>query len=75
MGNRKTGERKLPEIDYEALMKPAKPGKWYLFKLRIKKFFGMNVILCNSCRWDWRSACHNRERPNATWCPDYQKKG
>lgn len=75
MKDRKTGEKKLPEIDYEALMKPAKPGKWDNFKLRIKRFLGMNTFLCNTCRWDWRGACHNRERPNATWCPDYRKKG
>jgi hypothetical protein len=44
-------------------------------KIRIKKMMGMNVLLCDSCKWDWRSACHNAERPNAIWCLDYEKKG
>jgi len=45
------------------------------FKLGVKKALGMNIFLCTSCKWNWRSACHRPERPNATWCPDYTKKG
>jgi hypothetical protein len=44
-------------------------------KIRIKRALGMNVILCASCRWNWRGACTRPERPNAVWCPDYKKKG
>jgi len=44
-------------------------------KLRVKKSLGMNIFLCDSCKWNWRTACHRPERPNATWCPDYVKKG
>ncbi len=44
-------------------------------KIRIKHALGMNVILCDSCKWDWRSACHNPARPNATSCKDYKKRG
>jgi hypothetical protein len=44
-------------------------------KIRIKRALGMNIILCDSCKWDWRSACHHPERPNAVWCPDWEKKG
>ncbi len=45
-------------------------------KSKIKKFLGMkDAILCNTCKWDWRSACHHRERPNATECRDYEKRG
>jgi hypothetical protein len=43
--------------------------------LRIKRFLGINPILCDSCKWDWRSACHNPARPNATSCPEYKKRG
>ena len=76
MKDRKTGERKLSDINFEALMRHARqPGMWDNFKLKIKKMLGMNIFLCNTCRWDWRGACHNRERPNATRCPDYEKKG
>jgi hypothetical protein len=44
-------------------------------KLKLRRALGKNVILCDSCKWDWRSACHNRARPNATSCPDYEKRG
>ncbi len=43
--------------------------------LTIKKLLGINTILCDSCKWDWRSACHNSERPNAESCADYRRKG
>ncbi len=35
----------------------------------------MKVILCDSCKFDWRGACHQPARPNAVWCPDYEKRG
>jgi len=50
-------------------------GAFHNLKFKIKKFLGMKVILCDTCKWDWRSACHNRERPNAVECRDYQKRG
>jgi len=43
--------------------------------LRIKRFLGINPVLCDTCKWDWRSACHNPHRPNATSCPEYKKRG
>lgn len=51
------------------------PSRLDLVRIRVKKALGLNVILCESCKWNWRSACHRRERPHATWCPDYSKKG
>ncbi|MDD5093158.1 MAG: hypothetical protein PHV74_02115 [Dehalococcoidia bacterium] len=50
-------------------------GFFQNIKFRVRKFLGMNGILCDTCKWDWRSACHNRERPNATQCKDYEKRG
>ncbi|HEX7365096.1 MAG TPA: hypothetical protein VF366_08025 [Dehalococcoidia bacterium] len=44
-------------------------------KIRIKKMLGMDIVVCDSCKWDYPSACHHSERPNAIWCPDYEKKG
>ena len=35
----------------------------------------MNVYICDTCKWNWRTACHSPERPNATWCSEYTKKG
>ncbi len=46
------------------------------FKQKIKDFLGIkDEILCDTCKWDWRSACHNPARPNATHCKDYEKRG
>ncbi|MFH1775435.1 MAG: hypothetical protein ABH839_02085 [Chloroflexota bacterium] len=53
---------------------PKQPA-WHRFKLRIKRALGINIFLCDSCKWNWRSACHRPERPNATWCPEYAKRG
>lgn len=52
-----------------------RPGWWDNLKLRVKKWLGMKVILCDSCKWNWRGACHRPERPNATWCLEYEKRG
>ena len=52
-----------------------KPPWTHNIKLRLKKALGMNIILCDSCKWNWRTACHHPERPNATWCPEYEKRG
>jgi len=52
-----------------------KPGWKDRFTLKIKKALGMNIFLCDSCKWNWRGACRNPERPNATWCPEYEKRG
>ncbi|MFC1914474.1 hypothetical protein ACFLXF_04285 [Chloroflexota bacterium] len=51
------------------------PGWKDSFKIRFKKALGMNILLCDSCKWNWRSACRNPARPNATWCPEYEKRG
>jgi len=45
------------------------------FRLKVRRALGLNVFLCDSCKWNWRTACHRPVRPNATWCPDYTKKG
>ncbi|HJX03496.1 MAG TPA: hypothetical protein VJ488_02940 [Dehalococcoidia bacterium] len=52
-----------------------KPSEWEELKLKLRKMLGAEKILCNSCKYDWRSACHRAERPHAVWCPDYQKRG
>ena len=32
-------------------------------------------FLCDSCALDWRTACRNPDRPNATECKDYKSRG
>lgn len=31
-------------------------------------------FLCDDCKYDYRSACHRPERPNARKCPDYKRR-
>ncbi|MFC1925620.1 hypothetical protein ACFLW2_02865 [Chloroflexota bacterium] len=57
------------------MKKKTGPGRIDRIKLWFKKLTGQNTILCDSCKWDWRSACHNPERPNATSCSEYNKRG
>lgn len=52
-----------------------RPPRYWPYMLAVKRSLGLNVILCDSCAWNWRSACHRPERPNATWCPEYKKRG
>jgi hypothetical protein len=42
--------------------------------LKIKRFLGMKKFLCDTCRYDYPSACLNPKRPNATECTDYQRR-
>jgi len=57
-------------MEVEDIMEP----KWHKVQVNIKKALGMKTVLCDTCKWDWRGACHNSERPNATWCPEYKNK-
>jgi hypothetical protein len=42
---------------------------------RIRRLFGGKPVpLCPSCMYDWRSACHNLERPRVTECDEYKKR-
>ena len=36
---------------------------------------GLGKILCDDCKYDYGTACTRSDRPNATVCPDYRKKG
>lgn len=51
------------------------PGWKDRLTLKVKKALGMKILLCDSCKWNWRGACHSRERPNAIWCLDYSRRG
>jgi hypothetical protein len=44
------------------------------FWLNIRKKLGNPKLLCDTCLYDYPSACWNPERPNATECPDYKKR-
>ncbi len=56
-------------------MKELTPPLRHRISLKFKRALGINIILCDQCKWNWRSACRNSARPNATWCPEYVKKG
>ncbi len=34
---------------------------------------GGTQFLCDSCKYDYGSACKRPERPNAVRCPDYRR--
>lgn len=42
--------------------------------LKIRKKLGAPKLLCDTCLNDYHTACTNPDRPNATECPDYEKR-
>ena len=42
--------------------------------LRLRKKAGSPKLLCDTCMNDYRNACRNPKRPNATECEDYRKR-
>ncbi|MEW6356750.1 MAG: hypothetical protein AB1696_10510 [Planctomycetota bacterium] len=36
--------------------------------------FGSTRILCDTCKYDYASACKNPARPNARKCKDYARR-
>jgi hypothetical protein len=43
---------------------------WWNFRKKL----GSPKLLCDSCEYDYPSACHNSKRPNVTVCQDYKKR-
>ncbi|MFP4056669.1 MAG: hypothetical protein ACLF0G_07360 [Candidatus Brocadiia bacterium] len=41
---------------------------------RLAALFLGERILCDTCKYDYGDVCRRPERPNATRCPDYQRK-
>jgi len=37
-------------------------------------FCGTDRILCDTCKYDYPSACRNPQRPNARKCKDYARR-
>ena len=50
---------------------PPKARRWKVFWQRVRSFVAGPRILCDTCMYDYGSACTRPERPNATLCPDY----
>ena len=46
--------------------------KW--FKRTLRKLRYGDIILCDTCKYDYGDACRNSDRPNATDCDDYARK-
>ncbi|MHC5053507.1 MAG: hypothetical protein ACYTKD_02185 [Planctomycetota bacterium] len=44
------------------------------FWQRLKACLGLGRILCDTCKYDYGTACTRPERPNATVCADYRKR-
>ena len=43
---------------------------WQRFRCRL----GFCRILCDTCKYDYGTACTRPERPNATVCADHKKR-
>lgn len=57
----------------------ARPRSGFLRRLRVawQKFLGkigLGAILCDTCMYDYGTACTKKDRPNATVCGDYRKR-
>lgn len=83
MGSRTDIRKPLIEISTGKPHKILNPFKsaWLIigamkkgFWLRLKKKMGIQKLLCDTCKYDYDSACHNPQRPNATSCPDYKRR-
>lgn len=49
---------------------------WRRITAFFRNLFGVEeTILCDTCKYDFGSACTRPERPNATRCPDYRRAG
>jgi len=49
---------------------------WFgrLIRAMAEFFFGSGRILCDTCKYDYPSACRNPDRPNARKCKDYARR-
>lgn len=47
---------------------------WRQARARVVGLLAPGRFLCDSCRYDYRGACRRPERPNATACPDYERR-
>jgi len=48
--------------------------KFRRFTSWVRTHIGGHVVLCDSCKFNYRGACEKPERPNALVCEDYVKK-
>jgi hypothetical protein len=49
---------------------------WQRMVLALRRMFAKSGgnYLCDTCKWDYGSACTRPERQNARTCPDYKKR-
>ncbi|MEW6482235.1 MAG: hypothetical protein AB1297_04190 [bacterium] len=40
----------------------------------IIRLFFKRGFLCDTCKYDYRGACNNPNRPNVVKCPNYKKR-
>lgn len=45
-----------------------------MFWWRLRRRLGSPRLLCDTCKYDYPSACGNPDRPNATSCPEYRRR-
>lgn len=47
---------------------------WKRLKARLAAMGAPGRFLCDSCKYDYRTACTRPQRPNATSCEDYERR-
>ncbi|HEX6970769.1 MAG TPA: hypothetical protein VF234_00925 [Limnochordia bacterium] len=47
--------------------------KQFLLKIWLGLSGRPSRFLCDTCKYNYGSACHRPERPNARYCPDYRR--
>ena len=50
-------------------------ASWKVLWQKFLAGLGLGRILCDDCMYDYGDACRRPERPNATVCPDYKRRG
>ena len=45
-----------------------------VFWQKLLAWLRLGGILCDTCKYDYGTACTRPDRPNATVCPDYGRK-
>lgn len=48
---------------------------WKRLRAKVAALSAPGHFLCDSCRYDYRDACRRPQRPNATDCEDYERRG
>ena len=64
----------MPRRPARASPSDRQPRWWKALWQRVRGLVFGERILCDTCKYDYPSACRRPERPNATRCNDYARR-